>query len=305
MDLEKQILSCKNLTPAEQRIGRFILESPSEIITMTGKEMEIRLYVSKSAIYRFCKKIRVEGFNELKLEIASLARGMTDDERIGWVSANLPFMAEDSPVRVCRQLGHLYDQTISEMIESIPEEVLDRVMTICTSHSPIYVFTHQHNSSVAMLFQDKMLLIGYEVIPIINNLAALHVATIMNPESCAIVLSYTGETEYVSEILGILHDRNIESILISRRSDKELKELSTCQITLPGKEMLLERVGQFASDLEVHFILDVIYGCMLNADRARAFYFMDAFFNERIGRYHQKAKEIFESYTQKKGKERQ
>lgn len=82
MDLEKQILSCKNLTPAEQRIGRFILESPSEIITMTGKEMEMRLYVSKSAIYRFCKKIGVEGFNELKLEIASLARGMTDDERI-------------------------------------------------------------------------------------------------------------------------------------------------------------------------------------------------------------------------------
>ncbi len=280
MDLEKVILATQNLTPAEQRIARFILEKPEEIITMTGKEMELKLYVSKSAIYRFCKKIGVEGFNELKLEIASGMRSTQEEEQIGQVSANLPFSTKDSYGKVALQLSRLYEQTIRELADSLDEQLLDQAVSICTNHSPVYIFTHPHNAPLASVFQEKMLEIGYEVIVMENTQYAQNMAHLIRQEACAILLSYTGETEHVAEILQTLRDREIPSILISRLNDPVISSLASCQIRLSGREMLEQRVGQFASDTEIHFILDVLYGCMLNQDRARAFYYMTIHLHE-------------------------
>lgn len=119
-----------------------------------------------------------------------------------------------------------------------------------------------------------MLEIGYEVIVAVNDELAVNLARILPADSCAIVVSYTGTTDYVSDILEVFRDRKIPSILISRSEDEHLLHLADVRLKLPGKEMWHERVGQFASDLEVHFILDVLYGTMLNSDRTRAFYFM-------------------------------
>ncbi len=70
MTLDKKITLCENLTPVEVRIGNYIMNHKETILNCTIQDLEKEVFVSKSAIHRFCKKIGLNGFNDLKIELA-------------------------------------------------------------------------------------------------------------------------------------------------------------------------------------------------------------------------------------------
>lgn len=273
MDLEKTIRTCRELTPAEYKIGQFILRYPEEVVRMTGKEMEMRLYVSKSAIYRFCKKIGLDGFNELKLQVVSSMKNSGQPASGTWVDVNLPFQAQDEPAVIGERLTALYQRIIKETEDMIEWDVLEKVIEVLQNHPPIHIFTHFHNANIAGLFQDKMCRIGYEVT--VDSEDKIAKARIIQNESCALIISYTGKTLHIKSLSEVLKKRNIPTILITANKEQFVRSCADLVLYIPGGEEMKTRMGQFASDMELNYILDVIYGCMLNTDRTRAMYFMD------------------------------
>ena len=63
MTLKNMIELADGLTPIETEIGYYILKNQEDILELSVVELAERIYVSKSAIHRFCKKIGLKGFN--------------------------------------------------------------------------------------------------------------------------------------------------------------------------------------------------------------------------------------------------
>ena len=70
MTLKNMIELADGLTPIETEIGYYILKNQEDILDMSVIELAEKTFVSKSAIHRFCKKIGLKGFNELKVILA-------------------------------------------------------------------------------------------------------------------------------------------------------------------------------------------------------------------------------------------
>lgn len=108
MTLDKKITLYENLTPVEVRIGNYIMNHKEVILNSTIQNLEKEVFVSKPAIHRFCKKIGLNGFNDLKVELAKEEKM----EEKNWVDANVPFYEKDQSKEIANKLMDLYKSTI-------------------------------------------------------------------------------------------------------------------------------------------------------------------------------------------------
>ena len=69
--LTKQIkrLFC-NFTPAERKVATYVINAPQEVTGLTVHQLAEKCGVVSSAVIRFCKTVQLQGFSELKLELA-------------------------------------------------------------------------------------------------------------------------------------------------------------------------------------------------------------------------------------------
>ena len=62
MKLEKRIELCDSMTPLESEIASYILNNKDAVTKLKIQELADILFISKSAIHRFVKKIGFNGF---------------------------------------------------------------------------------------------------------------------------------------------------------------------------------------------------------------------------------------------------
>ena len=61
----------KNFNKTEKKIADYILKNPQKIIYSTISQVATELEVADSTIFRFCKKINLKGFYDLKISLAA------------------------------------------------------------------------------------------------------------------------------------------------------------------------------------------------------------------------------------------
>lgn len=73
MDIKRKITEAQGLTPTEQQLGIAALAIGEDIRGLSIKEFAARTNVSVASVHRFCKKLGLEGFKDLKVELIRLA----------------------------------------------------------------------------------------------------------------------------------------------------------------------------------------------------------------------------------------
>ena len=159
MTLQKRITACDNLTPTEQKLAEYILKNAYYLTDATILSLAKENYLSISSIHRFCKKIGLAGFKDLKVEMLRYAEHPSDTT----VNINFPFLADDTCMTVATNLRNIYESTILDTIDYLDEKQLFSVSTILSGANMIDIYTHAHNIYPAGAFADRMLSIGKKV----------------------------------------------------------------------------------------------------------------------------------------------
>ena len=126
---------------------------------MSMKALMDATFVSKSMIHRFCKKLGLNGFNELRIQLME-CKETTDS--IG-IDINYPFSGEDSQRVIAEKLMLLYEKTIRDTHNFLNLDSLLDIVMVLEKALCIDIYTHAHNFNAAENFQDKMLSIGRQV----------------------------------------------------------------------------------------------------------------------------------------------
>lgn len=69
MDIRRKITQGKSLTPTEQQLGRTALAMGEDVRGLSIKEFAACANVSVASVHRFCKKLGLKGFKDLKVEL--------------------------------------------------------------------------------------------------------------------------------------------------------------------------------------------------------------------------------------------
>lgn len=265
MTVENMVKLCQDLTPAEAEIAAYVLGHREEVTGCSIQKLEETIHVSKSAVHRFCKKIGLKGFNELKVALARDLAERTSENQM--IDANYPFGAQDTQREIAQKLLKLYEDAIKDTYHYIDPVEMQRVTRLLYRAKVIDIYTHAHNLNAAENFQDKMLTIGRTVnCPRSFYKQRLQVLA-SGPEHAALVLSYSGKATFIEPVIKMLHEKKIPVILIGKAGSNLYPQYITHTLFISDKENLRDRISQFSSHIAMQYMLDVIYGCIYNMDR--------------------------------------
>lgn len=267
MKLEKRIELCDSMTPLESEIASYILNNKDAVTKLKIQELADILFISKSAIHRFVKKIGFNGFNDLKVSIAKENADLLENN--SYINVNYPFQAKDNPRQIAFKLLELYEKAIKDTFEYVDLEQIKVVSQLIDSADVIDVYTHAHNSNIAENFQDKMLTIGRSVNCPSSFYNQRLTVLASDQKHVAIILSYSGKATFILPIVKKLYEKGVKVIQIGKAGSNYYSQYVTYHLSISDSENNRDRMSQFSSHIAMQYIMDVLYGCIYNVRRKK------------------------------------
>lgn len=265
MKLEKRIELCDSMTPLESEIASYILNNKDAVTKLKIQELADILFISKSAIHRFVKKIGFNGFNDLKVSIAKENADLLENN--SYINVNYPFQAKDNPRQIAFKLLELYEKVIKDTFEYVDLDQIKAVSQLIDSADVIDVYTHAHNSNIAENFQDKMLTIGKSVNCPSSFYNQRLTVLASDQKHVAIILSYSGKATFILPIVKKLYEKGVKVIQIGKAGSNYYSQYVTYHLSISDSENNRDRMSQFSSHIAMQYIMDVLYGCIYNEKR--------------------------------------
>ena len=265
MKLEKRIELCDSMTPLESEIASYILNNKDAVTKLKIQELADILFISKSAIHRFVKKIGFNGFNDLKVSIAKENADLLENN--SYINVNYPFQAKDNPRQIAFKLLELYEKAIKDTFEYVDLDQIKAVSQLIDSADVIDVYTHAHNSNIAENFQDKMLTIGRSVNCPSSFYNQRLTVLASDQKHVAIILSYSGKATFILPIVKKLYEKGVKVIQIGKAGSNYYSQYVTYHLSISDSENNRDRMSQFSSHIAMQYIMDVLYGCIYNEKR--------------------------------------
>ena len=277
MLLENMIKFCDDLTPIEMKVINYILNNKEIVKEQTIQELADTVFVSKSTIHRLCKKIGIDGFNKLKIQLVQDLMIKQENSKV--VDVNYPFKYNDSQKNIAYKLMNLYETTIKDTFNYIDHVILTKVTHLLFNAKVIDIYTHAHNLNAAENFQDKMLTIGR----IVNCPKSLYEQRMRvlaaDKKHVAIIISYSGKATFIPSIIKKLYLNQIPIIFISKANGYMYTNYIKYQLSISDKENLRDRISQFSSHIALQYILDVLFSCIYNLNREKNIEYIHEFIN--------------------------
>ena len=267
MKLEKRIELCDSMTPLESEIASYILNNKNVVTKLKIQELADILFISKSAIHRFVKKIGFNGFNDLKVSIAKENADLLENN--SYINVNYPFQAKDNPRQIAFKLLELYEKAIKDTFEYVDLDQIKAVSQLIDSADVIDVYTHAHNSNIAENFQDKMLTIGRSVNCPSSFYNQRLTVLASDQKHVAIILSYSGKVTFILPIVKKLYEKGVKVIQIGKAGSNYYSQYVTYHLSISDSENNRDRMSQFSSHIAMQYIMDVLYGCIYNVRRKK------------------------------------
>lgn len=265
MKLEKRIELCDSMTPLESEIASYILNNKDAVTKLKIQELADILFISKSAIHRFVKKIGFNGFNDLKVSIAKENADLLENN--SYINVNYPFQAKDNPRQIAFKLLELYEKAIKDTFEYVDLDQIKVVSQLIDSADVIDVYTHAHNSNIAENFQDKMLTIGKSVNCPSSFYNQRLTVLASDQKHVAIILSYSGKATFILPIVKKLYEKGVKVIQIGKAGSNYYSQYVTYHLSISDSENNRDRMSQFSGHIAMQYIMDVLYGCIYNEKR--------------------------------------
>ena len=254
-----------SLSAGQRKVAEYILNNKDAVTKLKIQELADILFISKSSIHRFVKKIGFNGFNDLKVSIAKENADLLENN--SYINVNYPFQAKDNPRQIAFKLLELYEKAIKDTFEYVDLDQIKAVSQLIDSADVIDVYTHAHNSNIAENFQDKMLTIGKSVNCPSSFYNQRLTVLASDQKHIAIILSYSGKATFILPIVKKLYEKGVKVIQIGKAGSNYYSQYVTYHLSISDSENNRDRMSQFSSHIAMQYIMDVLYGCIYNEKR--------------------------------------
>lgn len=254
----------EQMSAGEKSIADYILSLKGGLEKYSTRNLADATYTSPATVIRLCKKLGFSGFDGLKEQYRRELDYLEQD--FGDVDVNFPFQKEDTISKTARKMCHLYEEIVKDTLSIMQYDMLLKAVTILKCSDTLYVFSAGTSLNIAETFREKMMKIGRNVI-ISNNLNyQLYAANCLQKGDCALIISYSGETEKIIQIARNCKEKGIPIIAMTSFGENTLSQLAACKLLLSTRESLFYNIGDFSSHVSVILLLDILYSAYFLQD---------------------------------------
>ncbi|KAF1295803.1 sugar isomerase [Enterococcus sp. JM4C] len=249
-----------SFSSSEQQVIDYLLAHTEGLQDLTIKDIAGEVYTHPSTLIRIAKKMGYSGWKELKEAYIEEITYLTS--HFSTIDANFPFDQSDGVMSIASKIGTLQKMTIDDTLSLLHHDELQKAKQYLLRAETIKVFGSNANTLISQDFALKMGRLGKSVSVSTTSGEGLYEACNLPETSCAILISYTGENNYLLEILAALKEKNIPVIALTSIGTNQLAEKSNCALRMTTRERLYSKIGSFTINTSICYLLDVLYSCV-------------------------------------------
>lgn len=263
MLLREKMENC-TFSNSERVVLNYILDKGTHIQNMTIKEISEETFTVPSTLIRIAKKLNYDGWNSLKEDFLKECEYL--EQYFVDIDANLPFKNNDTIMSIAGKIAALEKESIEDTLSLITHDDLQKAIQIMRKASCIHLFAVSNNLLITQEFKHNMSRIQKDVrIHGLQNEITFD-AILAQSDSCAIIVSYSGETYVLDKVANTLKNKNIPLIVITSIGDNTLSRKADCTLRICTREKLYSKIATFSTDRAITYLLDVLYSCMFALD---------------------------------------
>lgn len=249
---------------SERVVIDFILNQKMDIQNMTTKEIGEATYTAPSTLIRIAHKMGFQGWNELKSAYLQELKYL--ETHFCHVDANIPFLENDTIMSIASKIAILKKESIDDTLSLITHDDLQKAIQIIRKASSIHLFAVSNNLLITQEFKHNMSRIQKHVEICSLQSEILFQATLAASSTCAIIVSYSSETDILNRCILALKQNQIPIIAITNIGDNTTARLSDCVLKICTREKLYSKIATYSTDSAIEYLLDVIYSCVFALD---------------------------------------
>ena len=252
-----------HFSDSEAVIIQYILNKGLDIKNMTTKEIAEATYTSPSLLIRIAKKMGYDGWNNFKKAFLEELDYMYSSQDI---DASIPFLISDDISIISNNIFKLHEETIEDTKRLMKHDDLMHAVRLLRDAKYIDIYTRPNKFYLAQSFTQKMYSIKRRVDTVLLSGNDYVQASMSDYEHCAIIISYSGETNHIIQLAKKLKENHTPIIAITSISKSSLVKLADVSLRMSSREMLNTKIGDFASSETITCILDILYSCFFALD---------------------------------------
>ena len=251
--LDRIKASLPSLAPAEQRVGKLVLQDPRAFANLPVTELADRAHVSKPTVVRFCRSVGYDGLSDFKLKLA------------GSVSEGVPFIhrSVDADDKTSDVAVKVIDNTVAAFLKyrnDASSFALDQaVKALAETHATrkrIEFYGVGNSGVVAQDAQHKFFRLGMNIVAYSDGHMQVMSASMLGKGDCVVVISNSGRTRDLMDACDIARKRGATTIVITA-SGSPLATAGHIHLTADHPESY-DRYSPMVSRLLHLLIIDIL-----------------------------------------------
>jgi RpiR family transcriptional regulator, carbohydrate utilization regulator len=210
--LDRIRASLSSLAPAEQRVGKLVLNDPRSFAQLPVSELADRAHVSKPTVVRFCRSMGYDGLSDFKLKLA------------GSVSEGVPFIHRSVDVddKVSDVLVKVIDNTVAAFLKYrndastyAIEKAAEALAETYKQKKRIEFYGAGNSGIVAQDAQHKFFRLGVTSIAYSDGHMQVMSASTLSAGDCVVIISNSGRTRDLMDAADIARKNGATTIVIT------------------------------------------------------------------------------------------
>ena len=240
------------LFDAEKKIAKFILNNPKKVVDMTVSELAEISDVSIASVSRFCRKVGLKGFAQLKI---SLAQELADTHGEGQISNEI--LLDDIPQSLQNILANKITE-LKQTVNQINTDEFGEIIQYIQNAKRVQVMAVGNTIPVAIDAAFKFNELGIPTTAGTIWETQLSYAYTLGEGDVLIAISNSGESNKVLEAVEIGNSNNAITIGITNSPHSAIGEAVRYHITTATREKLF--LDEFCfSRVSASTVIEIIF----------------------------------------------
>lgn len=222
-----------NLTTAERKIATYVIEFPQEVTGLTVHQLAEKCGVASSAVIRFCKAIQLQGFSELKLELARELGSKREEQK-----NTLPVVGHESGTEgVVRKVFQAGMDTLQDTLDKLDFSKIEKMSEFLVKAKHIFIFGLGTSSTVVLDAQYRLSQLGLWATACTDILLMGVTGANLEEGDVVLAISHSGRTKAVVDAVRLAKKKGATVLAITSFTDSFLYKESDVAATVFADEV--------------------------------------------------------------------
>ena len=256
--LERIHASYYQLTATERKVADYVLSQYAQVQFMSITQLADEGGVADATISRFCRSLKLKGFNAFKIELARYSAGN------GGKPKEKP---SDSLVGRSLEVGRLASDAVYQTIELVESQQVVKAVELFENANRVLCFGAGGSMLMAQECAHLFSTVTGKFTAVCDQHMQMSAAATMSSEDVIVLFSYSGATTGGIQLLELARSRNVRTVLVTRFNKSPAANLADVVLRCGSNEGPFQ-FGSVPAKVAQLIVMDILFQeyCHRNRD---------------------------------------